>query len=66
MRILAPKLITPKIYNTDHMKLNKKEGKSVDASILFTRGNNIMIEADRVRTLGGGEGGKGKWGRGQD
>jgi hypothetical protein len=31
------------IQLTDHMKLNRKEGPSVDASIPFRRGNKIII-----------------------
>jgi hypothetical protein len=30
-------------YNTDHMKLKKKEHHSVDTSVLFRRGNKIPM-----------------------
>jgi len=33
----------PKIQFTDYMKLSKKEDKSVVASILLRRGNNILM-----------------------
>jgi hypothetical protein len=34
----------PMIHLTDHMKLNKKEGPSVDTSIPFRRGNKIITK----------------------
>jgi hypothetical protein len=40
--LLAPKLRIPTLQLTDHMKLNKKEDQSVDASILLRRGNKII------------------------
>ena len=40
--ILSLKLGIPKIQFTDHMKL-KKEGQSVDTSILLRRGNKISM-----------------------
>ena len=33
----------PKIQFTDHMKLKKKEEKSVDAAVLFRRGDKILM-----------------------
>jgi len=39
---LAQKLGIPKIQFTDHMKLKKKEGQSVDASVLLRRGNKYI------------------------
>ena len=55
--ILAPKLRISMIQLTDHMKLNKKEGQSVDASIPLRRGNKIIM---------GGRGREGPgWERGQ-
>ena len=42
MWILAQKLRIPKIQITDHMKLKKKEGQSVGASVLLRRGNKIL------------------------
>jgi hypothetical protein len=41
--ILDIKFRIPMIQLTDHMKLNKKEGPSVDASIPFRRGNTIIM-----------------------
>ena len=41
--ILAPKFRTPMIQLSDHMKLNRKEGPSVDASIPLRRGNKIIM-----------------------
>jgi hypothetical protein len=37
--ILTKKLRIPNIQFTDHMKLNKKKGQSVDASVLLRRNN---------------------------
>jgi hypothetical protein len=42
--ILAQKLRIPKIQFTKHMKLKKKEDRSVDASVLLRRGNKIPME----------------------
>ena len=42
--ILAQKLGIPKIQFTDHMKLKKKEDKSVDTSVILRRGNKIPVE----------------------
>jgi len=36
--ILAQKLEIPKIQFTDHMKLKKKGDQSMDASVIFGRG----------------------------
>jgi hypothetical protein len=33
----------PKIQCTDHMKLNKKEDQSLDASVLLTRRDKILM-----------------------
>ena len=41
--ILAQKLRIPKIQFSKHMKLKKKEDKSVDTSILFRRGSKIPM-----------------------
>ena len=38
------KLRIPTIQLTDHMKLKKKEGQSVDTSVLLGRGNKIPME----------------------
>jgi hypothetical protein len=35
------------IYLTDHMKLNKKEGQSVDASITLRRGKQSSHDRQR-------------------
>ena len=37
------KLKIPKIQFIDHMQLNKKEEKSVGASVLLRRGNKILM-----------------------
>ena len=50
--ILAQNLRIPTIQVTDHMKLNKKEDQSVDASVLLRRGNKIITEG-RERDLEG-------------
>ena len=42
--ILAQKLRIPKIQFAKHMKLKKKEDKSVDTLILLRRGNKIAME----------------------
>jgi hypothetical protein len=52
--ILAQNLRIPTIQVTDHMKLNKKEDQSVDASVLLRRGNKIIT------------GGRGREGPGQE
>ena len=49
--ILAHKLWIPKIQFTDHMKLKKKEGQSVDASFLLRRGNKILTGGNARQTL---------------
>ena len=41
--ILGKKLGLPMIQLIDHMKLKKKEDQSVDASVLFRRGNKIIM-----------------------
>ena len=46
--ILAQKLGIPTIQLTDHMKL-KKEGESVDASVLLRRGDKISRELEGRR-----------------
>jgi hypothetical protein len=40
---LAPKLRITRIQLINHMKLNKKDHQSVDASILLRRGNKIIM-----------------------
>jgi hypothetical protein len=45
--MLAQKLRNPMIQVTDHMKLNKKEGPSVDASIPVRKGNKIIMGEQR-------------------
>jgi hypothetical protein len=42
--ILAQKVGIPKIQFTKHLKLKKKEGQSVDTSVLVRRGNKIPME----------------------
>jgi hypothetical protein len=44
MWILAQKLGIPMIQFTNHMKLQKKEDQSVDASIFLRRGNKTPME----------------------
>lgn len=51
--ILTQKLRIPMIQLNDHMKLKKKEDQLVDASILLTRGNKII--------MGGRERERGTW-----
>jgi hypothetical protein len=41
---ISPKLRIPKIQFAKHMKLKKKEGQSMDTSILLRRGNKISME----------------------
>lgn len=45
--ILPKKYRIPMIQHTDHMKFNKKEGTSVDASIPLRRGNKIITGGRR-------------------
>jgi hypothetical protein len=40
---ISQKYRIPMIQLTDHMKFNKKEGQSVDASIPIRRGNKITM-----------------------
>ena len=42
--ILAQKLRISKIQFTNHVKLKKKEGQSVDTSFLLRMGNKIPME----------------------
>jgi hypothetical protein len=42
--MLAPKLKKPILQLTDHMKLNRREGQSENASISLTRGNTVTME----------------------
>jgi hypothetical protein len=42
-RILAQKLILPKIQFPDHLKLKKKENQSVNTLVLLRRGNKIHM-----------------------
>ena len=44
----SSELRIPKLQHTDYMKLNKKEGQSVDASILHRRGDRVIMK-DRAR-----------------
>jgi hypothetical protein len=44
MWILAQKLRLSKIQFAKHMKLTKKEGQSVDTSVLLRMGNKIPTE----------------------
>ena len=48
------------IQLTDHVKLNKKEGQNVDASIPLRRGNKIIMRDREKEGLGWERGGKGK------
>ena len=43
---INPTLRIPKIQFTDHMKLKKKEDKSVGASVLLRKGNKILTGAN--------------------
>ena len=52
--ILAPKLRILKIQFTDYMKLNKKEDRSVDASVLLRRGNKTLT-GENMETKCGAE-----------
>jgi hypothetical protein len=40
-------VIDPQVEQSKHMKLKKKEEKSVDTSILLRRGNKILMEGVR-------------------
>jgi hypothetical protein len=42
----------PKIQFTDHMKLQKKEGQSVDTLVLLKRGNKISMGGDTETKCG--------------
>jgi hypothetical protein len=44
--ILAQKFQIPKIQFTDHVKFNKKEDQSVEASGLLRRGNKMLIRGN--------------------
>jgi hypothetical protein len=57
--ILSKRLRIPTIKLTDHMKLNKKEGQSVE-SLIPVRRENKIITGGRGRDLGGKVEGKGK------
>jgi hypothetical protein len=46
--ILAPKLQIPKIQFTDHMKPKNKEDQCVGTSVLFRKGNKILMGANIV------------------
>jgi hypothetical protein len=50
--MLAQKFRTPKIQFTDHMKLKKKEEKSVNTSVLLRRGNKIPTGGDTETKYG--------------
>ena len=60
--ILVQKLGIPKIKFTDHSKLNKKKGQSVDVSIT-DRSRKKINRGGRVKEASGWEEGMGKWGR---
>ena len=53
------------IQLTDHTKLKEKEDQSMDASVLFTRGNKIIMGGRGWKGLGRKRGG-GEENRGQD
>jgi hypothetical protein len=61
--ILAQKLRIPTIQLTDHMKLNKKESQSVNASIPLRRRNKIVTGGRGGEGPGWKRGGGGKRGR---
>jgi hypothetical protein len=63
--LLASKLRIPTIQLIDHMKLNKKEDQSVDASILLRRWNKIIM-GGRGRDLGGKMGSRIRYGQRQE
>jgi hypothetical protein len=41
--ILSQKLGVPKVQFTDHMKLKKKEDRSIDTSVFLRRRNKILM-----------------------
>ena len=49
------------IQLTDHVKFNKKEGQSMDASKLLRRGNKIIMGARGRERPGKNREGVGKW-----
>jgi hypothetical protein len=68
---LAQQLGIPTIQLIDHIKLKKKEDRSVDASVLFRRGNKISFGGRGKEGLGmerrrGGGIGSGMGGDGED
>jgi hypothetical protein len=52
------------IQLTDHMKIKKKEGQSVDTSVLLRRGTKIIIVGRKWKRLGRKNGGRGERGAG--
>jgi hypothetical protein len=50
--VLAPKARIPKIQNTDHMKLKKREDQSVDAFVLLRRMSKILMGRHTVTEYG--------------
>jgi hypothetical protein len=66
MWILAQKLRIPTIQLEDHMKLNKKEGQSVNALSPLKRGNKIIIEGRGNEGSGWERGEEGKQGMERD
>jgi hypothetical protein len=60
---LVQKLRITKIQFTDHIKLKKKEGQNVEASVLLRRGNKILMERRGWEVLGrkNGWGGGKRW-----
>jgi hypothetical protein len=63
--ILGKKLWILIIQLTDHIKCKKKEDQSVDASVLFRRGNKIFTGGRRLQTCEEERRGRGKGGQGQ-
>ena len=51
---ITQKFGIPKIQFTDHMKPKKKEDQTVDASVLFRRGNKIFTGGN-METMCGAE-----------
>jgi hypothetical protein len=51
MWILPPKFGIPKIQLADHVKPKKKEDQSVDASVLFRRGNKLLTGGNRKQSV---------------
>jgi hypothetical protein len=49
--VLAQKLRIPKIKFTDHKKLKKKEDQIVDTSVLFKRGNKILMGGNTEKNV---------------